>query len=830
MRSSFLLTIIMTALVISAHAQTPTGKISGQVGESGNPLQTAVQAATISLLKARDSAVVKIAVTDKSGHYEFGNVVTGQYLLQVSAIGHVKQFTPVFEVTGQGVEIAPVALEKESKEMKAVTVTAGRPMIEQKIDKTVVNVEASVTNVGANALEVLEKAPGVQVDKDGNISLKGKQGVTIMMDGRPTYLNGAELANLLKGMQASQLDQIEIMTNPPAKYDASGNSGVINIRTRKNKMKGFNGSVTAGYGQGVYAKTNESLSLNYRNGKVNLFSNYSFSRNENFQQLDIYRRFKNEDGSTNSIFEQVAFMKRVFTNNNLKLGMDYFLTSKTVLGIVVNGAYNPEINDNHNVNYLKNASSAIDSINTATGHKKEIWKTGSVNLNMRHQFDSTGRELTADIDYIRYSVSNDQQFVNSTFDPYWAKKNDKLLNGDLPVTINIYAAKLDYTQPLNKGAKLEMGIKSSYVNTVNKANYVGWNGSAWTPDYGKTNFFDYKENVNAAYISLNKQLNKKWGIQAGLRFENTSLRGLQYGNPTKKDSSFKRDYNNLFPTVYVSYKASDAHQFGVSMGRRIDRPSYEDLNPFLYFIDAYTYEQGNTFLRPQYSNNFEVSHIFKSFLTTTLNYSQTKDLFNETFVQGMNADSTSNNSTIVSKGNIGRRRNMGISVSAQIQVTKWWMAMVYTNYNYTHFTGELNNSAKKEYIDVEAGNLMVNLNNQFKFAKGWSGELSGWYRTKGVEGQILLNAFGQMSAGIAKQVLKEKGSIKLGVRDIFYTQQPSGSMSFQSTEARFKNYRDSRVVNVTFTYRFGKPLKNMSGQRKKGGAGEEQSRVKGGGE
>lgn len=819
------LSMILTACNLVALAQQRTAKVTGSIGGGD---KAAVQAATISLLKAKDSTVAKMSVSDKSGQFEFENVPDGKYLLLVSAVGHERKYTAAFEVAGATVDAGLIALKAASKEMKAVTVTASRPMIEQKIDRTIVNVEAQVTNVGANALEVLEKAPGVQVDKDGNISLKGKQGVVVMMDGRPTYLTGAELANLLKGMQASQLDQIEIMTNPPAKYDAAGNSGIINIKTKKNKIKGFNGSATVGAGQGVYFKTNENLSLNYRDGKVNLFSNYSFGYNENFQQLDIYRRFKNPDQSTRAIFEQVAFMKREYRNHNLKLGMDYYLTNKTTLGVVFSGSYSPELNNSRNTSYLKNAQSVVDSINTSNSYIKEVWKNYSVNLNMRHQFDSTGRELTTDLDYIRYDATNDQRFVNTTYDPKWVKRYDELLNGDLPLSINIYSAKVDYTHPLKGNAKLEMGVKSSYVNTDNSANYFEYAGGQWQPDILKTNFFTYKENINAAYVSLNKQLNKKWGVQAGLRFENTNLEGDQTDiNTAKPDSSFKRSYNGLFPTVYVSYNANKDNQFGINFGRRIDRPSYENLNPFLFFIDKFTYGSGNPFLKPQYSNNIELSHIYKGFLTTTLNYSVTKDLFNETFSQEELANGEKGYATIVRQGNIGRRENAGIAVSVQLPVTKWFTMMVYTNYNYIKYSGVLNG----EELNVEAGNLMMNMNNQFKFNKGWSAELSGWYRSKGPEGQILLKAFGQMSAGIAKQVLKTKGTLKLNVRDIFYTQQPQGDINFQDTEARFKNYRDSRVVNLTFTYRFGKPLKNGNGQQsKKGGAGEELNRVKGGGQ
>lgn len=825
MRTKLILaTIILTASNLAAIAQGGTAKITGKVGDAG---QAAIQAATVTLLKAKDSAVVKMSVSDKAGKFEFENIQDGKYLLLVSAVGHAKKYTPSFAVAGNAVEVAPVALAAASKEMKAVTVTASRPMIEQKIDKTVLNVEASVTNVGANALEVLEKAPGVQVDKDGNISLKGKQGVIIMMDGRPSYLTGPELANLLKGMQASQLDQIEIMTNPPAKYDAAGNSGIINIKTKKNKIKGFNGNASVGVGQGVYFKTNESISLNYRDGKMNLFSSYSFGYNENFQQLDIYRRYKNADKTTNAIFEQVAFMKRMNRNNNLKLGMDYYLTNKTTLGIVLSGSYNPQEHDGDNTSYLKNPMGQVDSIVQADSYIREAWKNGSVNLNVRHQFDSAGREFSADLDYIRYDASNDQRFINTTFTPGWVKRYDEQLNGVLPTTIDIYSAKVDYTHPLKNNAKLEMGVKTSYVTTENKANYSEFVGGQWQPDINKTNFFDYKENINAAYISLNKQLNKKWGVQAGLRFENTNLKGWQTDlNPNRPDSSFDRSYNGLFPTVYFSYNASKDNQFGISYGRRIDRPSYQNLNPFMFFIDKFTYGAGNPFLKPQYSNNFELTHIFKGMLTTTLNYSITKDLFNEVFTQEELPNGENGYATIVRQGNIGKRQNAGIAISAQVPVAKWFTMSLYSNYNYTKYSGVLNG----EELEIEAGNLMVNMNNQFKFNKGWSAELSGWYRTKGVEGQILLDPFGQMSAGVAKQVLKGKGTVKVNVRDIFYTQQPKGEINFQSTEARFKNSRDSRVVNLTLTYRFGKPLKNGNGQRKKGGAGEEQNRVKGAGE
>jgi iron complex outermembrane receptor protein len=306
-----------------------------------------------------------------------------------------------------------------------------------------------------------------------------------------------------------------------------------------------------------------------------------------------------------------------------------------------------------------------------------------------------------------------------------------------------------------------------------------------------------------------------------LRLENTNYSGHQLGNSytvVNNDSSFKRSYTDLFPTLYISYQANAKNSFAINYGRRIDRPAYQDLNPFLFFLDNYTYQAGNPYLQPQFTHNIEFSHTYNNFLTTTLNYSNTSNFFSETFEQ-------SGYATIVRNGNIGRYQNAGISVSAQIPVAKWWTAIVYTNVNYNQFDGMLYG----EYLDVSATTFMANLNNQFKFNKGWSAEVSGFYRSSGVEGQILIKPMGQLSAAVAKQLLKEKASLKLGIRDILYTQQVKGNIDFQQTEATFHNSRDSRQVSLTFTYRFGKPIKGSQPNRKAGGADNEQNRVKVGG-
>jgi outer membrane receptor protein involved in Fe transport len=814
MKKSFTLIIAFLLMVSSAvQSQTTAGTIKGTVVDGNSKI---IESSTITLLRAKDSSVAKMSAADKEGHFEFENITGGKYLVSVSAVGHQKGYSEIFEITPDKntIDLKTIELIPQAKNLSGVTVTSRKPLIEQKIDRTIVNVDAAVSNVGSSALEVLEKSPGITVDKDGNISLKGKQGVQIYIDGRPAYLSGQELVNLLKNMNANQLDQIEIMTNPPAKYDAAGNSGIINIKTKKNKQIGFNGSTTVGYSQGKYWKTNESLNMNYRNGKVNAFMNYSFNKRYDFQELSIHRTYLHPDKTIDALFDQVALLPRSYSSNNLKFGLDYFVDKKTTIGFVASGFINPEHQLNYNTSYLKDSANAIDSIVYSTSDTKEKWKNGSLNLNFRHQFDSTGREITADLDYSGYLSTNRQLFTNASYNANGTKKGQTDLLGDLPVDINIYSAKIDYTHPLKKEAKFEAGIKSSYVNTDNAANYFNLTGTGWQTDYKKTNRFQYKENINAAYLNFSKQY-KKIGVQAGLRFENTNYKGNQLGNAQKPDSAFSNNYSNLFPTIFLSYTASKKHQLGFNIGRRIDRPAYQDLNPFLFFLDNYTYESGNPFLKPQYTTNVEISDTYNGFLSTTLNYSRTKNFFTETFEQVDHA-------TIVRNGNIGSRQNAGISVSAQINIKKWWAASLYGNYNYNSFKGELYG----EFIHVNASNVLFNINNQFKFNKGWSAELSGFYRTKGIEGQIVIKPLGQMSAGISKQVIKGKGSVRLNVRDIFYTNWVQGQINFQSTEASFKNKRDSRVAGISFTYRFGKPIKGPQNNRKKGGADDEQSRVK----
>ncbi|CAN5137914.1 outer membrane beta-barrel family protein [soil metagenome] len=810
--------LAITALTLTglvSQAQT-NNKISGVIKETTSA-QT-LSGVTVTLIKANDSSIVKIGVTDQQGSFTFENPKPGTYKIMSTAAGYSKSYSDAVAFVGADISLGTLGVQRETKTLKEVSVTSKKPLIERKIDRTILNVDASILNTGSTALEVLETAPGVTVDRDGKVSLKGKQGVTILLDGKPAYVTGQELTNLLKSMPSSMLDQIEIMTNPSAKYDASGNSGIINIKTKKNKMKGFNGSATLSYGQGIGARTNSSVNANYRTGKVNLFGNYSYGTRNSYEDLSIHRNFRNlSTQKLETIFDQESQMNHKGNSNSIKAGADYYMNKKTTLGIVLTGYFTGDKNTGTNTTLLKNGLDQIDSILYATNFHNEKMSNTGANFNFRHVFDSTGKEITADFDYLNFHQDADQFFTNKYLNGDGTeRKAATQLKGGLPTGINIYSVKIDYSMPVGKKSKIEAGVKSSYVETDNNALYQNNTSTGWVTDDGKTNHFIYKENINAAYVNFNTEV-KKWGFQTGLRLENTIASGKQLGNSSRPDSSFKKNYTGLFPTVFISYNADKNNTLSINYGRRIDRPDYQDLNPFYYFLDEYTYQVGNTLLQPQYTHSIELSHTFKNFLTTTLNYGSTKGLFTEVFDQ-----INSERKTFVTKKNIASRKDLGISVSVSAPLNKIWSTNVYTNLLKSDFSGELNGGNLNETGVVFTGNL----SNQFKFKKGWSADLSGFYRTKGVEGQVIIDPMWQVSGGVQKQVLKNKGNVKFSVRDIFASQIFHGGIRYQDIDASFTSNGHRRIGTLSFTYKFGKPLKGQQPKRKTGGAGEEQGRIK----
>jgi iron complex outermembrane receptor protein len=808
MKISFLFASLI--LILSNAFAQNAGKISGSILKNGQP----ADGATVSLLRARDSSLVKIAVVNKNGFYSFENLAIGKYLVGATVAGYQKHLSAIIEVgkDSEAIQIPSISLIAINKELLGVTVIAKRPLIEQRIDRTIVNVDASITNIGRSALEVLEKSPGVTVDRDGNISLKGKDGVLVMVDGRPTHLNGTDLANLLRTMNSSQLDQIEIMTNPPARYDAAGNAGVINIKMKKTTTVGTNGSATLGYTQGRYAKTNEAFNFNYRENKINLFANLGHNYRKSFSILNIQRKLF--DPATNELqnyFDQQADMINEGNSFNAKLGVDFFATKRTTFGIILNGTTSPSSSNNSNTSYISNASKVVDGITTATVDNTTQWKNVSTNFNFRTLLDKKGKELSSDIDLLRYTSGTEQFMVNSYRDATGsAVMNADSLIGDLPQNIKVYSGRIDYVQPLNKKTRFEAGIKTGVVKTDNNAVYDSIQNGSVVRDVNRSNHFVYEENINAAYANVSTGLSKKWSAQLGLRLENTIAKGDQLTTGEK----FTRNYTQLYPTAYLQFKANDKNMFAANVGRRVRRPNYGSLNPFMRFIDRYTYTMGNPALKPSLSNNFELSHTWRNQVTTTLNYTSTTDIIEEVIEQkGQEAYKT--------PSNIASLHQYGIAISANTPITKWWTSSININAFNNRYKGIVSGSA----VELSTLSYIVTGTQQFKLTNSMIAEVNGRFRNGWLEGVMKAKAVGFVGAGISQQMMKGKGMIRLSVRDIFYSQKLRGESKYGNVDFNFQQATESRVVSVGFTYRFSKGKKIAPTKRTTGSANEEQERI-----
>lgn len=805
-----LLTIGLFMSIPALLAQTITGQVK-------DPQQQPALAATIVLVRNNDSSVVKATLPDNNGRFSFEAINAGTYRLWVTMVGYKKYSSESFAFAkGQQLSLPLITLQQQDAQLKEVAITAQKPFVERKIDRTVVNVDALIGNAGSNALEVMEKSPGISVEDEQTISLKGKNNVTVYIDDRPTYLSGSALQNYLRSLPASTIESIEIMTNPPAKYDAAGTGGVINIRTKHSRQKGFNGGLNLSASQGVYFNTNNSFNFTYRNNKWNLGGNLGYNKARGYNDLTINRRFYDDAGQTQSYFMQHNQINRWFNSFSGKVSVDYYATEKSTLGLVVSGDDNHNRSGNDNISHLLDASQKLDSSIHALNSTKGTFNNIGLNLNYRHAYDKNGRELTADADYIHYNtgsaeVYNNYSYLPDATTPYLYSQ----LNGHVPTNINIYSGKLDYTHPLQSGYKLAGGIKSSYTATDNIAQYYNLVDGQNQPDYDKSNHFRYRENINAVYLNLNKDF-KRWSIQAGLRFENTVSNGHQLGNALKGDSSFNRNYTALFPTLYALYKLDTAanNTLSINYGRRIDRPYYQDLNPFISPLDKFTYYVGNPYVKPSYTQRLELGHSYKGRINTSFVYTHSRDDINETIeiVKGIYYSRP---------GNIGASTTLEVDVDIQQDLGK------HLN---LHFYGEAGNI--HSYGDFYSGHLDSRGNYAFlfptltlKLPKDWSIQASGRYRTKLTHAQFVLGQRGAVDLGFSKKITP-KLTLKANGSDLFKTLINNGVINNLSmTAANWHNVSDTRRLTLSISYNFGKTIDN---QRKHddNGADSERNRVK----
>lgn len=805
---AFIFAIAFSTTIASAQSGS---KITGNINSAdGKPLD----GATIYLLKATDSTLVKTALSNADGSYMLTGLKTGRYKVSAAMMGFGNYKSAVFELSNQDMTLPRIVLQTKGKSLKEVAIISVKPFVEHQIDRTVVNADALISNAGSTALDVLEKAPGVIVDQGGDISLVGKNGVKIFIDDKPTYLSGENLQNYLRSLPSSSIDQIELMTNPPAKYDAAGTGGVINIKTKRSKIKGFNGSTNFSYSQGKYGSTNNSLNFNYRDNNFNMFGNLGYSTGNSQNSLTINRRFLNAGGDVTSNFLQNDFLRRTAQNYNAKIGIDYYLSDKSTIGTVLTGLINPSNRPTINTSTFLNSKNVLDSTIIADNAANTRFTNKGVNLNYRHQYATKGQDLTVDLDYLNYQTNTNQSYNNTSYLPNGSVTNKYLLTGNLPSQLDIYSAKADYEQPL-AGIKFSTGAKTSYTTTDNIANYFyTQNGSATLPDYGKTNHFLYRENINSGYVSASRDY-KRFSFQAGLRLENTIANGHQLGNAQKPDSVFKQNYTSLFPTFYAQYKLDSAgkQQLSFNYGRRIERPDYDQLNPFLSPLDKFTYYTGNPFLKPSYINEFELGYTYKN-ITLTANYSKTVDDVNET-IQILNGIYYSR------PGNLGSVQFLTLNLDATFDPAKWFNFHFFTFVQNRHtqsdfYTGQLDSRGTFYYFRPIL---------QFKTGKDWTIQADGFYQSKVTNAQFVAGEKHRVNLGLSKKI-SPSISVKLAVNDVFNSFVNDGVINnLANTLADYRNKPDSRQIAVAFGYRFGKAIADQR-KHNANGAESEQNRVK----
>lgn len=769
--------------------------------------------ATVGLFKSSDSSLVKTAMTTPEGKFSFPSIASGTYYIKINMMGYQIHKGKAFTVAEQAFNLPEIILVATSKTLNAVSITAVKPLLERKADKLVMNVEASSAAVGSSALEVLQRAPGVTVDQNDRISMQGKQGVLIMLDGKQTYMSQADVANLLRNMQSSEIETIELITNPSSKYDASGNSGIINIKTKKARSGGANGSFNAGMAYGKNLRGNTGLNLNYRNKGVNIFGSYNFNKGARDNTINIDRVSKGSGANADTYFSQKGDDTRDYENNNFKVGADFFLNKNNTIGVLVNGYLNSAEDISTNRTLIGKSFTQIDSTLAANNTQISSYRNFSYNLNYKSVLDTTGQELTADADYSRYHGKDNAELVNDyRFPDGSLVKPIGRLRNNSPSIIDIKAVKVDYVLPISKTMKFEAGAKSSWVETDNDLRAEEWIGNTWQNDVRRSNRFVYDENVNAVYTNLNKQF-KNTSVQLGLRMEQTNSKG----NLLTTNEVVKRSYWDFFPTIYIQQTLSKNHQVGISYGRRIDRPSYDALNPFMYYLDQYTYNKGNPFLNPQYTNNYEVSYTFMQKYFLNFGYSVVNDAITEVILPD-----EKQKALYQTNANIAKNTTISANLSVPVKVSKWWS--MNNNLNVFHLAFETPN-LEGQALKTGQTSYQVRMQNNFIIMDGLTAEINANYESPLTYGTLAIEEKAFVDIGISKAILNKKGSIRFAVSDVFDTNRTRLSSAYPGLSYNLYQKNETQLFRLNFSYRFGKN-EIKPARRRSTGTESEQGRMK----
>lgn len=758
-----------------------------------------VEYGTVSLLRS-DFSLVKRTLADSTGRYRFKDVIAGTYLIEATQIGYLKSRSGQFRLSGSEIFTVPVLILASSpNQLAEVSVVSKKKLFERRIDRTIINVESSALATGGSITDLLEIAPGVSVD-DNQITLKGKQGVMVMIDDKLVKLPASQVSAFLKNIPASSIAQVELISNPSAKYDAEGKGGIINIKTKKGSRTGLNGNISSGLVVGTYPKFTEELTLNYKFKKLNVFSNYSYQHNKNKNRYHSSKVIRGEDPLT---YEQDEHSNSRSNSHNARLGADYDLNDKNTIGVLGTLNTNRDRSDFlQRINFNDFNTHQLDSSLSSQNNGFAKLNTYGLNINSRHVLGVNDHVLLLNADYTKYRSANPNTYSNNYFN-----SSGELVRGpenianDAAVAIDLITAKADYSYRITPSTKLETGGKVAFTHSNSDILFQSENTAGeLIPDPNRSNTFDYRENISALYLNYLTKLGKQTDLQAGLRAEHTHYSGKSITT----GQTVGKNYLQFFPSLFILHNF-DPNTLSFSYSRRIGRPSYEDLNPFIDYSSPYFYTQGNPLLKPETTHSLELNYNYHSNLNISLGYSRTNDYYNY-----FTSLANSSGATRQTVDNFKHYNTWNLSLSYHKELFKWWNLTA----NGDAFYDSYQTPYLGTFIDVQRGGYNFNILNAFQLHPDLSLEILNLYKSRRIVLARTIDGKYRADVVMRYSLLKNKATIKLGVTDIFYTYINQGVNEFENLSATYYNRNENRRFNAGLSYSFGgkgtAPKKNKS--------------------
>lgn len=796
--------ILLLFVLVTNFLNAQSFSINGKIALKDNKKMAVT---SVLLYPENNQTFLKVVVIDDAGNFSFEGIKAGNYVLKIDALGFESYKSTVFTIVDKNITLPLIVLKIATSELKEVVIKKEKPMVQVLADKTVFNVENTINATGTSGFELLRKAPGVVIDNNDNLIVEGKSGILIYIDGKQSFLTGTDLSNYLKTIQATDIEAIEIITQPSSKYDAAGNAGIINIKLKKNKNFGTNGSLSSGYNYGKFGTSINAVSFNNRNKKNNIYGNYSnrFGSNYNFINLNRLQ--------SSTIFDSRSTTVSQVNANNLKLGYDFYSNARNTFGMVVSGNFNNSFSNGKTRTPISESnSSSIDRILVARSDSHNNNYNLYSNLNYKFQ-DTTDTAFTADLDYGKYNSDRSNFQPNYYFNDTETTVLGQSINAqNTPIQIDIFSLKSDYEQRLFKG-KLGVGFKTSLVKTNNT--FEVFNYPAGQPIFNAalSNRFEFNENINAVYVNYNKVV-KKFNFQAGLRVENTNSEGNLISTQQNANQNVPRNYTDYFPSGGVTYKANDNNSIALLYSNRIERPSYQSLNPFEFQLDELSFFKGNPFLKPQYTTNIKFNHTYKYTLNTSLSYSYISDFF----AQVTEAVGATRN--FLTTRNVANQQIIDLGISYPFKVNKWWN--VYASINAFQSKYMATNDS---FTGVTQETLSLYGQNNFTLPKNFNLEVSGWFSSPSVwGGTYRTKSLGSLDLAIQKQFLNKKLNARLAISDVLFTSPWRANATFPNLIITGDGGNDSRQVRFNLSYNFGSD-KVKKARTRSTGLEEEKNRI-----